>query len=56
MAIMRKDFGAKMSQKLVKSKAKMRQKLVESGAIIRQKLIESQAKIKQFGRYNVLKI
>ena len=31
---MQKDFGAKMSQKLVKSEAKMKQKLVESGAKI----------------------
>ena len=28
---MRKDFGAKMSQKLVKSEVKIKQKLVESG-------------------------
>ena len=32
---MRKDFGAKISQKLVKSEAKIRQKLVKSGAKIR---------------------
>ena len=46
---MRKDFGAKMSKKLVKSEAKMRHKLVGSGAKIRQKLVESE--IRQFGSY-----
>ena len=49
---MRKDFGAKMSKKLVKSEAEMRQKLNGSGANIRQKLVESEAKIMQFESYN----
>ena len=40
---MRKDFGVKMSQKLV-----------ESGVKIRQKLVESEAEIRQFGSYNAL--
>ena len=31
---MRKDFGAKISQKIVKSEAKIKQELVESGAKI----------------------
>ena len=50
---MRKDFGAKMSQNLVKSEAKMRKKLFESGAKIRQKLVESEEKI-MFRSYSVL--
>ena len=51
---MQKDFGAKISQILVKSEVKIEQILVESGAKIRQKLVESEAEIRQFGSYNVL--
>ena len=51
---MRKDFGAKIRQKLVESEEKMGQKLVEWRTKIRQKLVEWEAKIKQFGSYNVL--